>query len=99
MATLYDRFADKLAARDGGHVCRYCGVKIVRRPYESHPEDCYHTGYGVAPADGYAFGQIDHVIPKSRGGSNKIDNLVLACGKCNASKNARTPEEWAVRDE
>lgn len=38
--------------------------------------------------------QVDHVMPKSRGGSNHLSNKVLACGSCNASKNAKTPEEW-----
>ena len=36
----------------------------------------------------------DHVIPRSRGGSDDPANLVLACVSCNASKGARTPEEW-----
>ena len=29
---------------------------------------------------------IDHVQPKSKGGTGKISNLVIACKKCNASK-------------
>jgi hypothetical protein len=37
---------------------------------------------------------MDHVIPRSRGGSDDASNLVPACKKCNSSKGARTPEEW-----
>lgn len=29
---------------------------------------------------------IDHIYPKSRGGSNEIDNLQLAHCKCNSQK-------------
>lgn len=36
----------------------------------------------------------DHVIPKSRGGPDDPSNRVLACGRCNTDKGARTPEEW-----
>lgn len=37
--------------------------------------------------------ELEHVIPKSRGGKNSWDNLVAACRKCNSRKNDRTPEE------
>jgi len=37
---------------------------------------------------------IDHVVPISRGGSNDISNIVLACPPCNQHKNARMPHEW-----
>jgi 5-methylcytosine-specific restriction endonuclease McrA len=36
---------------------------------------------------------IDHVIPKSRGGTDTWDNLVAACVKCNNKKGNRTPSE------
>lgn len=36
---------------------------------------------------------LDHVIPKSRGGSNDWTNLVTSCFKCNLKKADRTPEE------
>jgi 5-methylcytosine-specific restriction endonuclease McrA len=36
---------------------------------------------------------LDHVIPKSRGGSNDWTNLVTCCFKCNLKKGNRTPEE------
>ena len=38
--------------------------------------------------------QIDHVIPKSRGGADTPENLAACCKPCNTSKGARTPEEW-----
>ena len=30
--------------------------------------------------------QIDHIVPKSKGGSNRVDNLTLACESCNLKK-------------
>lgn len=32
----------------------------------------------------------DHFIPKIRGGSNRKDNIVLACGPCNRDKGGET---------
>jgi hypothetical protein len=34
--------------------------------------------------------QIDHIIPRSRGGTTTVDNLCLACAACNGRKHART---------
>jgi 5-methylcytosine-specific restriction endonuclease McrA len=41
----------------------------------------------------YADLTIDHVIPKSRGGSNDWTNLVACCKRCNQNKGPRTPVE------
>ena len=30
--------------------------------------------------------QVEHVVPKAKGGSNRISNLCLACDKCNKKK-------------
>lgn len=37
---------------------------------------------------------VDHLLPRSRGGADDIDNLVPACARCNLTKARRTPEEW-----
>ena len=37
---------------------------------------------------------VDHVRPKSRGGTDDPANLVSACPRCNYSKQGRTVEEW-----
>lgn len=46
-------------------------------------------------------GTIDHVIPRSKGGSERAHNLVAACSECNYYKaNFRTEGEvwkWAAR--
>jgi hypothetical protein len=37
--------------------------------------------------------ELEHVIPKSRGGKTSWTNIVSACRYCNSRKDARTPEE------
>lgn len=37
---------------------------------------------------------VDHIFPKSRGGSDDRDNLAPACDRCNTDKLDFTPEEW-----
>lgn len=36
---------------------------------------------------------IDHVIPRSRGGRHEWENVVASCRRCNARKENRTPSE------
>lgn len=36
---------------------------------------------------------IDHVIPRSRGGTDSWENLVISCRTCNLAKGRRTPAE------
>jgi 5-methylcytosine-specific restriction endonuclease McrA len=36
---------------------------------------------------------IDHVIPRSRGGQDSWENLVISCRSCNLKKGRRTPGE------
>ena len=40
---------------------------------------------------------IDHVLPRSRGGDDSWENLVTACRECNLRKGWRTPEEANMR--
>lgn len=37
---------------------------------------------------------IDHIIPKSKGGTNTLDNLGTACRECNIKKSDFLVEEW-----
>jgi HNH endonuclease len=37
---------------------------------------------------------LEHVIPRARGGSNRPSNLVLACIPCNTEKGSQTIEEF-----
>ena len=40
---------------------------------------------------------LDHVTPRSRGGTTTWDNVVCACLRCNVRKGGRTPREAKMR--
>ncbi|MHB8140147.1 MAG: RNA-guided endonuclease IscB [Vulcanimicrobiaceae bacterium] len=42
--------------------------------------------------------EIEHVVPKSRGGSNCVSNLTLACKPCNDAKDNMPVEQFLARD-
>lgn len=73
---------------EAGHPssCSYCGVALVC------PCSMERVRFGdgphlIAPEDTSAF-TVDHVIPRARGGSSRLENLTLACGLCNSRKGA-----------
>ena len=37
--------------------------------------------------------EVDHVIPRAKGGSHHIENLQLLCGACNRAKGVGTQAE------
>ncbi len=40
---------------------------------------------------------LDHVVPRSRGGTTSWENVVCSCVSCNLRKGGRTPEEAGLR--
>jgi len=38
--------------------------------------------------------EIEHIVPKSRGGTDRVSNLTLSCRKCNLKKGNKTAEEF-----
>lgn len=62
----------------------------IERQYKNQKGRCYYCSAQVGK-DYHA----DHVIPLSRGGSNGIENIVIACQHCNVVKHDRLPHEWA----
>lgn len=54
---------------------------------------CVYCGY-----DNVKNLTIDHVIPTSKGGKNKWDNVVTACKSCNSEKADLDIEEWGKTD-
>ncbi len=66
--------------------CQYCG----RRKGRLNREEKNSRGQVVVHAE---YLTRDHVMPTSRGGEDKWENVVLACNTCNNRKSDRTPEE------
>lgn len=68
------------------------GVPVTRRGVLRR--DANRCGYCGKPAS-----TIDHVLPRSRGGSNTWENLVACCLRCNNLKSDHTPQEmgWQLR--
>ena len=42
--------------------------------------------------------EIDHIHPRSKGGSHRVSNLVIACRTCNQKKGNRDVAEFLARD-
>jgi 5-methylcytosine-specific restriction endonuclease McrA len=40
---------------------------------------------------------LDHVVPRSRGGTTTWENIVCACVSCNVRKGGRTPQEASMQ--
>jgi len=38
--------------------------------------------------------EIDHIIPKSKGGTDDIDNLITSCRECNRGKGNHSLDEY-----
>jgi hypothetical protein len=55
---------------------------------------CVFCGTKTGDAPGPTQSEIDHAIPKSRGGDNTINNAQNTCRTCNRSKGAKTSEEF-----
>jgi 5-methylcytosine-specific restriction endonuclease McrA len=75
--------------------------RFVRLPYRAHApltrravfaRDSWSCQYCGGAAE-----NLDHVVPRSRGGLHSWDNVVAACRRCNAKKEDRTPSEAGFR--
>jgi 5-methylcytosine-specific restriction endonuclease McrA len=80
-------------------LCKFDKVPIKRPKFSStgiwNRDDgiCQYTGRKLSKNEG----NVDHVIPKSRGGRSNWDNCVLSHKDINAKKANRTPEEAGLK--
>ena len=71
----------------------------LERIYEKTNGYCYHCekklvwrNYGVK--DGKGGWEVDHSIPKSKGGTDHLNNLVPSCIPCNRNKGDQTSRQY-----
>ena len=64
---------------------KFCAKAI----WERDDGTCQYTGRKLRPHEG----NIDHIVPRSRGGATNWENCVLAAREVNSRKANRTPEE------
>lgn len=65
----------------------------ARAIWERDGGTCQYTGRKLRPNEG----NIDHIIPRSRGGKTSWENCVLADKRVNSRKGNRLPEEVGLR--
>lgn len=70
-------------------------INMDQRNLISSKTDGHCTYYGVK-FDKDNKGTPDHVIPQSKGGSNRLSNFLPACRSCNSAKHTRSLEEFRM---
>ena len=69
--------------------------------YKTHKRTLFGRQEGICAGCEISFPfrnfTVDHVVARSRGGTDHLDNLQLLCGACNSMKGARTQEEFIAR--
>jgi 5-methylcytosine-specific restriction endonuclease McrA len=64
------------------------GYEVREYLLEKWGRTCAYCGKGGLPL------QIEHIQPRSKGGTNRISNLALACASCNQAKGNRDIQEF-----
>ena len=81
---------DRLACfRKSGFVCAAC-KRSGRFIALEYVESKSYSGYSLnVYSDDGAYFTKDHIIPKSLGGKDSLDNYQTMCWKCNANKGSK----------
>lgn len=66
--------------------------KDIQAQYSAQNGKCWWCGKDVGGTY-----HVDHLIPLAKGGTNKSNNIVIACPFCNQSKHDKLPHEWCGR--
>lgn len=64
------------------------GYELKEYLLEKFGRRCVYCGKSGVPLN------VEHIVPKARGGSNRISNLAIACVECNQKKGAKPIEDF-----
>ena len=64
------------------------GYEVRAYLLEKWGRQCAYCGTRDVPLE------VEHLVPRVRGGSNRVSNLTLACTPCNQTKGKQTAEEF-----
>lgn len=68
------------------------GYEVREYLLEKWDRKCAYCGKDNIPLE------IEHIIPKSKGGTDRVSNLTISCHKCNQKKGNKTAEEFGYLD-
>ena len=64
------------------------GYEVREYLLDKWGRECAYCGKKDVPLE------IEHIVPRSRGGSDRVSNLTIACRECNQAKGNQTAEEF-----
>jgi 5-methylcytosine-specific restriction endonuclease McrA len=91
IAALFEKIADKKKKnQEKRRAQKHKADRFKRRVYKNQNGLCYYC------LKKFGINQLtkDHVVPLSKGGTNAVKNIVLACKKCNNTKSDMSLEEF-----
>ena len=68
--------------REGNYTCQVCGLK-------GWEERCFKGGFVHPTEVEHIYLSIDHIVPRSKGGSSDRWNLRVLCTRCNTIKGTK----------
>jgi hypothetical protein len=71
---------------------KLAGYEVREYLLEKWERRCAYCGAKDRPL------QVEHIVPRVRGGTDRVSNLTLACAPCNTAKGTLTAEEFGHPD-
>ncbi|MGI4941309.1 MAG: HNH endonuclease [Janthinobacterium lividum] len=75
--------------RKDDHRC----LELRMRLAEAQNWRCCYCGCRMTEERGPAQATFEHIVPRHRGGLDRVENLVIACNDCNSARGHRWWEE------